>query len=217
MLLARQSTVRVTADVAGFVLIAPPHAPPADRETPQLRALIDAARAGSREAFGELVSLHERVVMRTAMAALGVREDAEDVAQEAFVLAWQHLPRFRGEATFRTWLLTIVWRRALDRRRSRQRWWHRVHQPAGDTGADAVAALPSTAADPERLAVDADLVRQAQACIRQLSPKLKDTLLLACSGEHSYEEIAALLGVPLGTVKWRVSEARRVIAKNLRR
>jgi RNA polymerase sigma-70 factor (ECF subfamily) len=217
MLLARQSTVRVTADVAGFVSIAPPHAQPADRETPQLRALIDAARAGSQEAFGELVSLHERVVMRTAMAALGVREDAEDVAQEAFVLAWQHLARFRGEATFRTWLVTIVWRRALDRRRSRQRWWHRLRHPAGDAEHDGAAQLVSTDADPERLAIDADLVRRAQEHIQQLSPKLKDTLLLACSGEHSYEEIAAILRVPLGTVKWRVSEARRVISKSLER
>lgn len=217
MPLALQSTVRVTADVAGFVSIAPPHARPTDRETPQIRALIDAARAGSQEAFGELVSLHERVVLRTAMAALGTREDAEDAAQEAFVLAWQHLPRFRGDATFRTWLLTIVWRRALDRRRLRQHWWQRLRQPAGHTEGDSVADLPSTGADPERLAVDADLVRRAQEHIRQLSPKLRDTLLLACSGEHSYEEIAAMLGIPLGTVKWRVSEARRVISKSLGR
>jgi RNA polymerase sigma-70 factor (ECF subfamily) len=207
----------VTVDVAGFVSIAPPHAQPADRETPQVRALIDAARAGSQEAFGELVALHERVVLRTAMAALGTREDAEDVAQEAFVLAWRHLRRFRGDASFRTWLLTIVWRRALDRRRSRHRWWHRLRPLAGDTEGDSAADLPSTGADPERLAVDADLVRHAQEHIGQLSPKLRDTLLLACSGEHSYEEIAAMLGIPLGTVKWRVSEARRLVSKSLGR
>jgi RNA polymerase sigma-70 factor (ECF subfamily) len=207
----------VTADVAGFVTIAPPHAQPADRETPQIRGWIDAARGGDPEAFGELVSLHERVVLRTAMAALGAREDAEDVAQEAFVLAWQHLPRFRGDATFRTWLLTIVWRRALDRRRARQRWWHRLRPAALDAEGGAFADIPTAAPDPERLAVDADLVRRARQQILQLSPKLRDTLLLACTGEHTYEEIAAMLGVPVGTVKWRVAEARRIVTANVGR
>ena len=205
----------MTADVAPFVSIVPPQAQTADRETPQVRALIDAARAGSQEAFGELVALHERVVLRTAMAALGVREDAEDVAQEAFVLAWQHLPNFRGDAAFRTWVLTIAWRRALDRRRTRQRWWQRLRQPADSAQSDAVSDLPSAGADPERLTVDADLLRRAQQHIRQLSPKLRDTLLLACSGEHTYDEIAAILRIPLGTVKWRVAEARRIVSATL--
>jgi RNA polymerase sigma-70 factor (ECF subfamily) len=205
----------VTADAARFVSSVPPQALASDRETPQMRALIDAARAGSQEAFGELVALHERVVLRTAMAALGVREDAEDVAQEAFVLAWQHLTRFRGDATFRTWLLTIVWRRALDRRRTRQRWWQRLRQSSDSAPADGVSDLPSADADPERLTVDADLVRRAQHQIRQLSPKLRDTLVLACSGEHTYDEIAAMLRVPLGTVKWRVAEARRIVSATL--
>jgi RNA polymerase sigma-70 factor (ECF subfamily) len=205
----------VTADVARFVSTVSPQAQAADRETPQVRALIDAARSGSQEAYGELVMLHERVVLRTAMAALGVREDAEDVAQEAFVLAWQHLPRFRGDATFRTWVLTIVWRRALDRRRSRQRWWHRSRPSSDAAQADGVSDLPATGADPERMAMGADLIRRAQHEIRQLSPKLRDTLLLAASGEHTYEEIAAMLRIPLGTVKWRVAEARRIVSATL--
>ena len=205
----------MTADVARFVSIAPPPALASDRETPQARALLEAARAGDQEAFGALVSLHERVVLRTAMAALGVREDAEDVTQEAFVLAWQNLPRFRGDATFRTWMLTIVWRRALDRRRTRQRWWHRIRQSTDPATADDLSDLRSPDADPERTTVDADLLQRARRQIQQLSPKLKDTLLLACSGEHTYEEIAAMLRIPLGTVKWRVAEARRIVSNTL--
>ena len=67
----------------------------------------EAARAGSHEAFGELVTLHERMVFRVALAALGNREDALDAAQDAFVVAWRRLGGFRGDAAFRTWLLTI--------------------------------------------------------------------------------------------------------------
>src|SRR5262245_56723928 len=119
------STEAVTSVVADLLNIVP--APDAvsrrGSEASEERLLIDAARAGDRSAFGRLVEAHEQAALRTAMAALGRREDAEDVAQEAFVAAWQKLPGFRGAATFKTWLLTIVWRRALDRRRNRARWW----------------------------------------------------------------------------------------------
>jgi len=184
-------------------------------DTPQVEGLIAAARQGDRTAFGELVTLHERVVYRTALAALGRREDAEDATQETFVVAWQRLGGFRGDAAFRTWLLTIAWRKALDRRRKRQRWWTR-----------ATVSLPSEpgafepsehTADPERAAVAKDLLDRVQAQIRSLSPRLRDTLLLAASGEHSYDEIGAMLRIPTGTVKWRVAEARRVLLTRMTR
>ena len=64
-------------------------------------------------------------------------------------------------------------------------------------------------------AVSADLVRQVRVEIMRLTPKLRDTLLLAASGQHSYEEIGRLLGIPLGTVKWRVAEARRIVGSRI--
>jgi len=187
----------------------------ADRDTAEERALVEAARAGDRDAFGALVTRHERAVLRTAMAALGNRADAEDAAQDACILAWQKLPGFRGEAMFRTWLLTIVWRKSLDRRRRRRPAWltsapATPGRPEGD-----MDALSATGADPERETVSRDLARRVEIEITRLSPKLRDALLLAASGEHSYGEIAAILGIPLGTVKWRVSEARRVIGLKL--
>ena len=182
-------------------------------EEPRILALIDAARTGDREAFGELVSINQRVVFRTALAALGAREDAEDAAQEAFIVAWQKLPAFRGDSTFRTWLLTIVWRKALDRRRVRRLWWQRTERPRleDDAMSDVAAAAPS----PEARAVSRDLAVRIREVILTLSPKLRDTFLLASSGEHSYEEIGAMLRVPVGTVKWRVSEARKTIQERL--
>ena len=163
------------------------------RDIPGERALIDAARTGDHEAFGDLVQLHERVVVRTALAALGRQDDAEDVAQETFLLAWRHLPRFRGEASFRTWLLTIVWRQALAKRRARQRWWQRF-VPSSGSGSDGgafVAELASLDPGPEQQAVGRSETRQLTAAIAGLSPKLRDTLLLAASGEHTYEESVA--------------------------
>lgn len=184
-------------------------------DSPEVRALVSAAQAGDQDAFGALVSLHQRVVVRTAMAALGAKEDAEDAAQEAFVMAWRKLAGFRGDSTFKTWLLTITWRKALDRRRSRRLWWSRQV-----TGWDEPAPLETFAGhepSPERLALSRDLADQARNEISQLTPKLRDALLLAASGEHRYEEIAVLLDIPVGTVKWRVAEARKQLTARLAR
>lgn len=183
-------------------------------DTPQVRAWICAAQAGDRAAFDALVGLYYRSVYRTALAALQRSEDAEDAAQDAFVLAWRKVAAFRGDSSFKTWLLTIVWRQALDRRTRRDRWWRRQHHPTatGDGASeDTVETLVTLDADPERVTAGRARLAQVQAAIAALSPKLRDTLLLASSGEHSYDDIAAMLNVPVGTVKWRVAEARRLL------
>lgn len=192
-------------------------------DPPEVRALVAAAKAGDRAAFDDLVSLYHRAVFRTAMAALQRREDADDATQDAFVLAWRKISGFRGDSSFRTWMLTIVWRQALDRRKSRARWWQRGGSSSwnstwaqGGNGAPTeLDRLASLEADPERQAEARHRMRQVREAIDALTPKLRDTLLLAASGEHSYDEIATTLGVPLGTVKWRVAEARRVIQERI--
>ncbi len=190
-------------------------------DRPEVRALVAAAREGDRAAFEELVSLHYRSVFRTAMAALQRREDAEDVTQDAFVLAWRKVGGFRGDSSFKTWLLTIVWRQALDKRRSRSTWWQRTSAwqskggRADEPGPDAIEGLASHEADPERVTEARHRVKQVRALIEGLTPKLRDTLLLAASGEYGYDEIASMLGIPVGTVKWRVAEARRIIHRRL--
>jgi RNA polymerase sigma-70 factor (ECF subfamily) len=169
--------------------------------------LVALAREGDTAAFDELVARHQAAAYRAALAALRNAEDAEEVAQDAFVRAWRNLHRFRGESAFRTWLLTIVWNRAISRRRSVARWWSR-RAPLDD--ADAVAA--------DRPAADAghdEMRRHVAAAIDALSPKLRDALLLAQSGEHDYEAIGTLLKIPVGTVKWRVSEARKKVRARL--
>ena len=185
------------------------------RDSADVLALVAAARTGSQVAFGELVTMHQRAVFRTAMAALGSREDAEDAAQEAFVVAWRKLRGFRGDSTFRTWLMTITWRKALDRRRKQLLWRRRTQPTVSETLTPTLDALAGEMPDPERVTIAADLARRVHQEILALTPKLRDTLLLAASGEHSYDDIAGMLGVPLGTVKWRVAEARRLVGSRI--
>ena len=95
--------------------------------------LVRRAQAGDTDAFGELVERNRKAVFRAAVAALGSTTDADDVAQEAFVLAYRKIGSFRGDAAFRTWLLAITWRKALDRRKSVGRWLRLTVTPA-DSG-----------------------------------------------------------------------------------
>ncbi len=180
--------------------------------------LVARAREGNTAAFGELVLRHQAAVYRAALAATGSTADADDVAQEAFLLAYRRLNTFRGTASFKTWLLTIAWNQASNRRRAATRWWRRIAGVA-DADAHAVSAScfsPAAPVTPEQLASGGQLRKAIREAIAALPPKLRDALLLAQSGEYSYGEIAAMLGAPAGTIKWRVSEARRAVRASLR-
>ncbi len=180
--------------------------------------LVRRAQAGDTDAFGALVDRNRRAVFRAALAALGSAADAEDVTQDAFVTAYYKLGSFRGDAAFRTWLLAIAWRKAIDRRKSIARWMQRTIAPReSDDPAewDAFAAVPARERSQEDRVVSRELHAQLQTLIASLPKKLRDALILAGSGEYSYEQIASMLSIPVGTVKWRVSEARKVLKHKL--
>ncbi len=149
------------------------------------------------------------------MAAVRSPAEADEVAQDAFVTAFQKLSGFRGEASFKTWLLSIAWRKALDRRKSVTRWMQRMAAPTthGEGGEewDPMERVAAGGQSQEEDVMTSDLQRRLKPLIAALPKKLRDALLLAGSGDHSYEEIGRLLQIPVGTVKWRVSEARKVL------
>jgi RNA polymerase sigma-70 factor (ECF subfamily) len=179
--------------------------------------LVRRAKAGDTDAFGELVQRNRKAVFRAAVAALGSATDADDVAQDAFVLAYRKLESFRGDAAFKTWLLAITWRKALDRRKSMGRWLRlTVATPDADTdGTNWIEQMPAEQRTQEEDLAAVQLRQTIKRLIRTLPRKLRDALLLSGSGEYSYAQIGFILGVPVGTVKWRVSEARRVLKEKM--
>src|SRR4051812_1287256 len=181
--------------------------------------LVRLAQAGDLDAFGELVERNRRAVFRAALACVRSPAEADDVAQEAFVTAYRKLSTFRGDAQFRTWLLSITWRKAIDRRKSISRWLRLAVTPsrteAGEDSFDQMERVAASNRSQEDTFVDEELQQNVTRLIKTLPRKLRDALLLAGTGEHTYEEISHILGAPLGTVKWRVSEARRVLKKKL--
>ena len=199
-------------------------------------ALVDAettrlaiqAQAGDADAFCALIELHQRAARRVAAAALNNNHaDADEAVQDACVTAWQRIDRLDDPAAFRAWLLKITWRKALDRRRSIVAWLKRVHfegQVPGTVGerVDREDHSPASLLVDSGVAADEQLVarerdRIVAQMIRSLPARLRDPFLLTVGTEQRYEDVAEMLGLPLGTLKWRVSEARRVLREKLAR
>ena len=175
--------------------------------------LVERARRGDRDAFGELVERHQHAVFRTVLSALRSREDAEEVTQDAFISAMQKLEHFREEASFKTWLMTIAWNRAMDRRRSVGDWLRRF--VTRDDDEDRAWEPAATGPSNEDQLIAAQDRREVRRLLQTLPAKYRDPLALSAGGEHTFEDIAALLGIPVGTAKWRAMEGRRLLKQKL--
>lgn len=177
------------------------------------------AQGGAQDAWAELVHRHQAAVFRTAHAALLSQVEADDAAQEAWIAAWRHLGEFRGQASFRTWLLTIAWRKALDRRRSVVGWLRALRIDRHGEGEGDVGTVELTSATPtaEMAVIDREQRRRIRRLLKGLPRGHRDALLLMATRDLPYAEAAGLLGVPVGTLKWRVSEARRMLRERLER
>ena len=149
--------------------------------------------------------LQERIVsssslaFRVAYAVLRHREDAEDVAQEAFLRAHGHSHALRDRTRFRAWLVRVAWRLALDRQRSDRRRLRR----------DTAACNSSPMATTEAVALVNESNGRLLAAVARLPNKLRLTLVLAAIEGYETREVAALLSVPEGTVKSRLFLARK--------
>jgi len=163
--------------------------------------VVARARAGDAEAFRVLVERYRDRVYGLALRIVRSAPDAEEVAQDAFVRAWLALPRFRGEASFSTWIYRIAARCAFDRaltlklRRGREA----VIEAAGDVAAPGEGA-PRTA-----------LVRQLDALVATLPPAQRAVVTLYYLQDRSVEQVAATLAMPENTIKTHLSRARAAL------
>lgn len=168
------------------------------------RALVQAATAGSREAFDELVRRHHAAMLTLARVLTGGRGDADDIAQDVFVRAWRSLRGFRGDSTFRTWLHRV----AINVVRTSQAKQGRLRRLFVDRG-DPETPQVEVAAREE--AVDATLARRQMIdrALAALPDELRLPVTLRDVQGLEYKEIAALLDVPIGTVESRIFRARQ--------
>lgn len=177
------------------------------------QGLIAASRAGSSEAFGSLVRRYQDRLYPTLLRLLGCAEDAEDLLQDAFLKAQEKLSGFHGESSFYTWIYRIAVNLALSDRRRRKRvsWRLRVRGQAEalDPADDLTQSDPSL---PLERAERDDLI---QAALDSLEPDQRAVVVLKDLDGLRYEEIAAALDIPIGTVRSRLHRARNELRQRL--
>lgn len=169
-------------------------------------ALVARAREGDSEAFGMLVRRYLRPAYAVALSRVVDPADAEDVCQDAFVTALEHLESCRRPEGFGGWLLTIVRNRAVDLRRRRS---VREARPL-----DAEEAVPS-ADDPERDAQRAERHRELLEALHHLSERQREVLLLYDFEGWSHKEIAERLGISEGSARVHLHNGRRALRECL--
>lgn len=178
--------------------------------------LVAKSRAGDIDAFEELVSRYERKVYTTAYRLIGNPDDANDLAQEAFLRAFQAIKNFRGEASFLTWISRIVTNVCRDELRKRCRvniesLDERIILDEGEVAKQ----YPADEAGPAELLEKKELQEEIQGLINNLSPEFRLALVLRDIQGFSYEEIAEQLECSLGTVKSRINRARNYLKDRL--
>jgi RNA polymerase sigma-70 factor (ECF subfamily) len=176
-------------------------------ETDAEDAILAAAREGDRRAFGKLVRMHQPRVHACALQMLGDRGEAEDATQEAFVRAWRALGRFDGRSKLSTWLYRICVNVCLNALRRRKRV---AASDVDDPRTPEPAADPTQGStDPERRAEMVQLYGRLGEALDALSPSLRTAVVLVLLQGLPHKEAATVLGIPEGTVAWRIHEARR--------
>jgi len=176
--------------------------------SPDDSELIERCRAGDLSAFEPLVEKYRQRVWRLAYQILRDREEAWDVAQEAFVRAYQSLPGFRGQSAFYTWMFRIVVNLATDRQRQRGARARALGgEPVPEEEWERSVADPT--ADPAGLAARAEQREKIRQALDSLPLNYRTIIMLSDVEGLTYREIAQVLRIPMGTVMSRLHNARK--------
>lgn len=178
--------------------------------------LVTEAKAGDNEAFEELVNRYEGKIYRLALRVTGNAEDAEDVLQETFLKAFEHLPDFRQDSRFYTWLVRIAVNEGLMKLRKRR---SDRAEPMGDAVDEDGQVMPREfrdwKPDPEQLLGREEIQSILLGAARKLPPSLRTVFMLRDVEELSTEETAEALNLTPGAVKARLFRARFQLREEL--
>ena len=184
------------------------------------QSLIEACLAGRREAFGQLVERYQHRLFHSLVHLLGSTEDAQDAAQDALILAFEKLGTFRGESQFYSWLFRIAYNSAVSSKRKpgsskRKTGPMSVSLEArrDASGLEPADLNPST--EPSFGLDVSDRQRLVQQALGELSEEFREAIVLKEIEQMSYEEIAEVVGIPLGTVRSRIHRARMELRQKL--
>ncbi len=167
--------------------------------------LVAAALAGNADAFGTLVERYDRAVYHLAFRTMRDAEEARDVTQEAFFKAFRSLRTFKAGSKFSTWIFSIAYHACCDRLARRKRYSNEEFPERADGGPG-----------PEQAAIAADEAQRLRAAIAALPEKYRTVITLYHLQQKQYDEIATVLGLPMGTVKTHLFRAKEQLRRTLR-
>ena len=173
--------------------------------------LVAASKGGNQDAFALLVQRHQHRVFNLVYRMLQEYDEANEVTQETFLAAWQGLPSFRGDARFSTWLYRIAYNCCLKQLELRKR--DRVLQRAIQAEQRLEDADSETRVDTELVAHDRQKLVREQ--LSTLPTKYRLVLVLRHLQEKTYEEMAEILAMPIGTIKTHLFRARNLLKERL--
>lgn len=175
-------------------------------------ALIERCKAGDSIAFDELISYHQDRVLNTAFRLMGNYDEALDLTQEVFLNCFRKISNFKGDSALSTWLYRITVNTAKNRWKYQQsRGLNRmtsIDAPLDADDEERVKQYPDVQPTPRKVASDRESMAYLEEHLEKLNGEHKEVLVLRYIEERSYEEIAEMLGLSLGTVKSRIHRAR---------
>lgn len=179
------------------------------------RELVEKAKAGDQAAFEQLVLDNQNRVYSLALRLVRDREQAQDLAQEAFVKAWQGLAAFQGESSFSTWVYRLTTNVCIDWLRRQKRRQEAAPTLSLDDGDNGWAEPPDWQQEPQRRLEQRERSRALDRALTRLPEHQRRPLVLRELSGLSYQEIGAALALDLGTVKSRIARGRLALRKIL--
>ena len=181
-------------------------------QTPD-HTLIEDCLAGRREAFGHLVDRYQSRLFHSLVPLLGSTEDAQDVAQDTFVQAYEKLSTFRGQSQFYSWLFRIAFNFAVSKKRKVKQRGFSLESQREAYGLEPFDSNPSN--QPTYPMDVADRQRVVQQALSELTAEFRTALVLKEIDGMTYEEISVVMDVPIGTVRSRIHRARLELREKL--
>ena len=170
---------------------------------------VQRLQRGETDAFETLVRRHQKTIFNLVYRMLGDYDDAAEISQEAFLSAYRSIRQFRGDANFSTWLFRIALNHATTRRKSMATWRQR------NVPIEATEPFSDGQLDPAAIVEQKEIQERVQKALNSLEPDEATVILLRDLQDIPYEEVARLLGVPVGTVKSRLHRARQTLKARL--
>lgn len=181
-----------------------------------IKERINQVLKGDHNAFGEIVEIYKDKVFQICFRMLGNRQEAEDLAQEAFVRAYVNIQSFNITMKFSTWLYRIATNLCIDRLRKKKPDYYLDAEVAGTEGLNMYSQIASDMAKPEEEVESLELQETIQVEIMKLPEKYRSVIVLKYIEELSLKEISEILDLPVGTVKTRIHRGREALRKQLR-